>query len=236
LPLPTLVIPGNHDGVSLPQLVAEALCHEGWSDRFGRGQARRCAQLERALGTVPAVGYSIHRFTRDGVAVAVVAGRPHSMGGPRLSCRRYLSERFGVSSLEQSARRLEALVDQCDAEAIVFLAHNGPTGLGAEPAAPWGNDFRAGAGDFGDPDLRRAIEYAQGSGKQVLAVVAGHMHHRLKGGGQRRWLVRQDGVWYVNAACVPRVRRQGHPVTRHHVLLTWDGEQARVEEVWVADD
>jgi len=232
LPMPTLVMPGNHDGVSLPQLLAEALCHEAWSHRLGGGQVRRCRALERALGPVPCVGYSLHRFASQSLALAVVAGRPHSMGGPRLSFRRYLAERFGVSSLDQSARRLESLVDQCDGEAILFLAHNGPTGLGAGAADIWGCDFRAAEGDFGDPDLRRAVDYAKQQGKRVIAVVAGHMHHQLRGGGQRRWLIQQDGLCYVNAARVPRLSRRGGRLRRHHVLLRWDGQRVQVDEVW----
>jgi len=232
LPMPTLVMPGNHDGVSLPQLLAEALRRDGWCQRLGRGQGRRCRRLERALEPAAWVGYSRHAFALRDRALAVIAARPHSMGGPRLSFARHLGERFGVRTLAESARRLEALVDQCDHEPIVFLAHNGPTGLGARAGDLWGCDFRSSEGDFGDPDLGQAVAYAQRQGKRVLAVVAGHMHHRLRGGGQRRWLTRRDGVWYVNAARVPRIGvRQGRR-QRHHVLLRWDGERTEVQEVW----
>ena len=50
---------------------------------------------------MPLVGYSLHPFHLKHLSVAVVAARPHSMGGPRLSFRRYLTERFGVSSRSQ---------------------------------------------------------------------------------------------------------------------------------------
>jgi uncharacterized protein (TIGR04168 family) len=233
LPMPTLVMAGNHDGVSLPQLVAEALGQEQWCHRLGRGQSRRCRAMERALAPVPLVGYSLHPFHFNHLSLAVVAARPHSMGGPRLSFRRYLTERFGVGSLAESAQRLESLVDPWDGDRVIFLAHNGPTGLGRDRSDIWGCDFRASGGDFGDPDLGRAVAYARRQGKQVVAVVAGHMHHALHGGGQRRWRVEHDGVLYLNAARVPRVARLGGSRRRHHLLLRWDGNRAEVEPVWV---
>ena len=64
----------------------------------------------------------------------------------------------------------------------------------------------------------------------MLAVVAGHMHHRLKGGGERRWLVERAGVLYVNAARVPRIDGDGR---RYHVRLETDGETARAELIAV---
>ncbi len=233
LPMPILVMAGNHDGVSLPQLIAEALCHDEWSHRLGCGQSRRCRALERALAPVPLVGYSLHPFHLKQQSLAVLAARPHSMGGPRLSFQRYLTERFGVGSLDESAQRLESLIDQWDGEQLIVLAHNGPSGLGSSGTDIWGCDFRASAGDFGDPDLARAVTYAQNQGKQVIAVVAGHMHHTLRGGGQRSWRVERDGVIYVNAACVPRTVRRAGRRRRHHILLRWDGNRAQVEPVWV---
>ncbi|MEQ1569933.1 MAG: hypothetical protein ABMA64_30145 [Myxococcota bacterium] len=138
------------------------------------------------------------------------------MDGRRLSFAPALEAAHGVGSLEASADRLEALVAGSDG-AIVFLAHNGPRGLGTGAGAPFamqravdGTDWvgsvrrlRAGerAGiDLGDPDLAEAIARARHRGRTVLAVVAGHMHHR----STRRWNVEQDGVLYVNAARVPR--------------------------------
>ncbi|MGH8459189.1 MAG: hypothetical protein ACRESV_07555, partial [Nevskiales bacterium] len=99
----------------------------------------------------------------------------------------------------------------------------------------WGCDFRPEGGDFGDPDLRAAVEYAIALGKTVHAVIAGHMHHRLKGGGgeRRYWQIRQDGILYINAARVPRIRRRVPGQPRHHVALTLDEHGVRAEAVWV---
>lgn len=225
-----LVIPGNHDGVSLPHLAVETLEQRALARLMGRGQRRRCGDLEAMLGPVPLAGYSLHAVTRDGLSVSVIAGRPHSQGGGFFAFSRHLEQKYGVRSLEESAARLCRLVDEAPHARLIFVAHNGPSGLGARRHDIWGCDFRRAEGDFGDSDLRAAIDHAQSSGKRVLAVVAGHMHHRLKGGGERRWLVEQAGVLYVNAARVPRIDGGGR---RYHVRLDTDGETARAELIAV---
>lgn len=225
LTTPALVIPGNHDGVSLPHLAAETLERRSLARVLGRGQARRCQSLREALGKVPLAGYSLHEVGREELRVSVIAARPHSQGGSFFAFSRYLEAAYGVDSLERSAERLCELVDQAPHERVMFVAHNGPSGLGARRHDIWGCDFKRGEGDFGDEDLRLAVEHAERRGKRVLAVAAGHMHHRLKGGGERTWLVERGGVLYVNAARVPRIEGR----VRHHVLLESDGEHARAE-------
>ena len=76
---------------------------------------------------------------------------------------------------------------------VVVLAHCGPHGLGATRESIYGCDFRPEQGDWGDRDLAEALEYARECGKRVVAVVAGHMHHALRGGGERVWRERRDG-------------------------------------------
>ena len=85
-------------------------------------------------------------------------------------------------------------------------------------------------GDHGDLDLRAAIDHARERGKRVRAVIAGHMHHALKGGGRRTWQVDRDDTLFINAAEVPR-HRDGR---RHHVRLTLDADHAEAEAVWVS--
>jgi uncharacterized protein (TIGR04168 family) len=116
---------------------------------------------------------------------------------------------------------------------VVVLAHCGPSGLGATRDAIYGNDFRPEQGDWGDPDLAAALAHARTTGKSVIAVVAGHMHHSLRGGGTRAWHVEHEGVHHVNAARVSRRRRSELGEERHHVLLTWTGERIEVEPVWL---
>lgn len=226
---PAFVIPGNHDGVSLPHLAAETFERRRLAAVLGRGQRRRCRDLRQALGPVPLAGYSLHEVRRETLALSVITGRPHSQGGDFFAFASYLEEVYGVSSLTASADRLCRLVDEAPHERVIFVAHNGPSGLGARRHDIWGCDFRRQEGDFGDADLRAAIEHARRAGKRVLAVAAGHMHHRLKGGGERKWLLESDGVLYVNAARVPRIEHE----LRYHVCLETDGERARAELIAV---
>ncbi len=228
LGVPALVIPGNHDGPTLAQLTAEML---GRPTRSGRGARRieaRVGRLEEALSPLRFAGYSRHRIGDD---LELIAGRPHSMGGSELGFPAFLERRFGVRSMAESADRLRALVEEAEASRLVFLGHNGPLGLGARPDDPFGCDFRAEELDFGDPDLAAAIEHARSLGKQVVAAVAGHMHHKVRGGGVRRWLVERDGTLFVNAARVPRMYRRAGRRVRHHVELVVEPSGCRAREV-----
>lgn len=229
---PALVIPGNHDGPHLVQLAAEVF---GWpvAPRLGGRMHRRVHRIERALGSVPLAGYSLHPQSIGGLDFTVVAGRPHSFGGPTWPVAKYMRRRFGVRSMQDSADKLRALVDQAPHDRLLFLAHNGPTGLGSVRDAIFGCDFRREEGDWGDPDLRAAIDHAVRRGKRVLAVTAGHMHHTLEGGGRRPVTVERDGILYVNAAHVPRVIREGGRTLRHHVRLELGPDGARAEERFV---
>jgi uncharacterized protein (TIGR04168 family) len=225
----TIVIPGNHDTVSAPQLLAEMMHNETAIQMFGSGQRERVDTLRRELEPAELVGYSLHPLE----GFTLLAARPHSFGGPHLAFRPYLIDSFRVDTMEASADRLRSLVDAAKDTRLVFLAHNGPTGLGDRRDAIWGCDFRRDEGDFGDADLEAAITHARGRGKRVLAVIAGHMHHALRGraGGTRRWTEQQGGTLYVNAARVPRVFKQDGAEKRHLVEVVIDRDGARAREV-----
>lgn len=229
---PTLVVPGNHDAMSAPQMLAELTHHDAGAAMLSGGEERRVRALAEALGGAELTGYRVHELAPG---LSLVAARPHSFGGPRLAFRPYLCRAFDVASMEASAARLRALVDAAAGPSLVFLAHNGPSGLGAARSALWGADFRREGGDFGDPDLRAAVEHARASGKRVLAVLAGHMHRQLRGGGPPRVAFARDeqGTLFVNAARVPRVFREGARTLRHHVAVTLDPERADAEDVFV---
>ncbi|MDH4281426.1 MAG: metallophosphoesterase [Myxococcales bacterium] len=234
LRVPAMCIPGNHDGLHAFQLGAEiAPRARRLRHVFCRGQSRRCQKLGQALGDVELVGYDHRRLALGGVPLNVVVGRPHSIGGRRLACIRYLAKEFGVDSMEASIARLKRLVDACDDAPVLFLAHNGPSGLGDRADAIWGCDFRRKEEDWGDRDLEEAVQHALGSGRTVLAAVAGHMHRRTKSGKRRPVQVRKDGVLYVNAAEVPRHREVNGAKKRHHVKLTLTRNSATAEDIWV---
>lgn len=222
---PALLIPGNHDAIHPAQLAAEVSRRSSLIRLAAVGHRRRVNDLREAVGGVQVGGYMVHRL---GEGLDVITGRPHSMGGSVISFAPNLADAYNVATLEDSIDKLKRCVDESDAPRLLFLAHNGPTGLGARRSDLWGCDFRREEGDQGDADLRAAIEYARLRGKRVVAVIAGHMHHRLRGGGRRSWYQRQDGVLYINAARVPRIFEERGGVFHHHVdlLIEEDGAEA----------
>lgn len=69
--------------------------------------------------------------------------------------------------------------------ALIIMAHNGPTGMGGERHSICGCDWLAEAGDHGDPDLQQVLTQLQKAGRQVALLLNGHMHHMIKGGWHR---------------------------------------------------
>jgi uncharacterized protein (TIGR04168 family) len=234
LQVPAMCIPGNHDALHAFQLGAEVTprAHR-LRHVFTQGQTRRRKNLEDALGPVALLSYERRRMDVNGLALNLIAARPHSIGGKRLACIRYLDEAFGVGSMDASAERLKSLVDVCDDAPILFLAHNGPSGLGARANSIWGCDFRKKEEDWGDRDLEDAVRYARASGHRVLGAVAGHMHRRTKKGKARPLKVERDGMVFVNAAEVPRHREAEGRLKRHHVKLEITENGMTAEDEWI---
>jgi uncharacterized protein (TIGR04168 family) len=227
-------MPGNNDTGDIAELAAE-LAHRGAIRRLSA--VRQGTAGDASQATAPAVrlcGYSSHLLGSGAGAVTLIAGRPHSMGGPDLAFAEHMLGSWGIESMAASARRLAALVDGAVTRDLIFFAHNGPAGLGDEPGAMWGCDFRPGGGDWGDADLTHAIERARARGHRVLAVIGGHMHLRTKGGAERPWHALHGGTLYVNAARVPRIFSRGDDTHRHHVALNVTPESVEVAEVLVA--
>lgn len=124
---------------------------------------------------------------------------------------------------------------------LVFLAHNGPRGLGSKVEDICGCDWVERGGDHGDPDFEEAIAAVKQEGIQVPLVVFGHMHQRLQCGHplKRTMLVVRDKTIYLNAAVVPRVRGiMDSGLTtltqRHFVLVDLHNSEIEgIYEVWV---
>lgn len=226
LTTPTFVVPGNHDGLPFHHMIVDMQGPRLLADRVTAGLDAGVAAIREALGRHTLGGYSRH----DLGDVQLVIGRPHSYGGPHLGFPAYLNRTFGVDDLAASRDRLVALFEACDDRPIVVLAHNGPHGLGDRRDDPFGRDFHRDQGDWGDRDLAAALDVARAMGRRIVAVVAGHMHHRLSGGGARRTEAHRAETLVVNAAQVPRVQRG----RRHHVLLTVEDGAARADTVWTA--
>lgn len=224
---PAWLIPGNHDGVTAPQLLAEMKGWQALRRSMAAGMARRVRRLTQALGAVRLRGFALETLADD---LGLLIARPHAMGPDKFYYGSYLKRRFGVRDFDDSAETLKSLVAVAP-QRLLVLAHNGPAGVGNTQDAPWGCDFSTEYGDFGDPDLRAAIDHAHETGRQVQAVVAGHMHHRSKNGSQRYTAAQRDGTLYINAARVGRHRNRDN--WRHHICMHMNGDDCDAETVWI---
>ncbi|MEY4579132.1 MAG: hypothetical protein RL701_3835, partial [Pseudomonadota bacterium] len=226
-----LVMPGNNDVEEYPYICAELTYRKA---RAGLLADVLLGEFDASpsAGHTRICGYSLHPLELNGLRITIIAARPFSMGGPDLGFPDALARTYGVRTLAESCTRLRALIDAVTTEHVVFLAHNGPTGLGARADDIWGRDFHSDAGDWGDPDLRDAIDYARKRSLHVLAVVAGHMHWGLRDQrAQRRWQLHDDtGTLFINASRVPRVFEQDGATMHHHVELRLTPTEATARE------
>jgi uncharacterized protein (TIGR04168 family) len=224
-----LVVAGNNDAPHRHEIAAEFRLQGGLTElmRLAPGHAL----AEQREGNVALCGYSVHEVRLGERALSLVVGRPYAMGGNELSFPQALREGYGIASMAESSERLCALVEQAASSDVVFLAHNGPLGLGEAATSIWGCDFRPEGGDWGDEDLRRAVQHAARVGKRVVAVVAGHMHRSKK--LPRAATAQQEGVLFVNPAFVPRVLEQDDGAVRHHMVMELSGDDVTARDVFV---
>jgi len=232
---PALVMPGNNDAHQIPKLAAELGHQRGLSALRRVGALFGSHPPGKGAGQVHLCGYSLHTFELASRTLTVLAARPYAMGNGELSFPDQLRSAFEITSMEDSRRRLRELVDQAPGNELIFLAHNGPRGLGGGASDLWGADFRDGAGDWGDDDLADAIGYAHQRDKRVLAVLAGHMHSPTRDGQARSWQLQVDQSLYVNPARVPRTWEDATGKYRHHAVLELEGNNATVREVVVRE-
>lgn len=228
---PTLVVPGNNDAPFGDEIAAEFRYQTGLVRLLGLVPGSHATN--EGSGHVALCGYALRTVTLGERELSIVVGRPYAMGGSELSFRRALANRYGVTTMADSVARLRQLVHGAGAE-LLFLAHNGPTGLGDGKDDPWGCDFRPEQGDFGDEDLASALAHATTMGKRVLAVVAGHMHRRV--GANRVGSVQRKGTLYLNPAVAPRIQATATGVRRHHMRLSLGPKGAEAEDVYVQGD
>jgi uncharacterized protein (TIGR04168 family) len=172
--------------------------------------------------------------------LTVVGGRPFSWGGPDWKYTDICKERYGVSSFDESAAKIIQAVKAAAGENIIFVGHNGPSGLGDRPEDPCGKDWHPIGGDFGDPDLAVAISQSLTMGKTVSLVTFGHMHLNLRHTKkvQRKAVFRSpEGTIYLNAATVPRIVQENGGKRRNFSLVSLEGGAVRqASQVWVGDD
>lgn len=181
----------------------------------------------------------------DDLSLCVCGGRSFSWGGPHWKHREFYRKYIGIHGMTHSTSKMVEAVTSSKFKTVMFLSHSGPTGLGDEQDDPCGRDWgsRRG-GDYGDQDLRYAIETARKEGLRVPLTVFGHMHKRLyDDSGDRTMLKTEpDGTSggqtvMLNAAVCPRQKTSAKTdaMLSHFqiVQLGENGYVLSVEEAWV---
>ncbi|KAG8367560.1 hypothetical protein BUALT_Bualt16G0084500 [Buddleja alternifolia] len=182
--------------------------HDAWNTQKFSAREKDAVQLQLEFLGDEHVGY--RRMNFPNLKLSVVGGRPFSCGGVHLFRKKLLNARYGVNDMGGSAKRIYEAALQTPADhSVIFLAHNGPTGLGSNVDDICGRDWFSGGGDHGDPDLARAISQLKETTElSIKLVVFGHMHKELAyGNGLRKMIVvGDDNIIYLNGAIVPRVK------------------------------
>ncbi|CAI9783076.1 unnamed protein product [Fraxinus pennsylvanica] len=176
------------------------------------GREKDAVQLQLECLGDEHVGYRHLDFTN--IKLSIVGGRPFSCGGEQLFRKELLTARYGIHDMNESAKTIyQSALRTPEDHSVVFLAHNGPTGLGSNVDDICGRNWVIGGGDHGDPDLANAICQLKETTKlSIPLVVFGHMHKQLAyGNGLRKMIVvRDNNTVYLNGAIVPRVKRLGN--------------------------
>lgn len=231
LDLPKAVVFGNHDAWYTMTKWGQKHCP------YDPQQENRVQQQIDLLGEAH-VGYSKRDFPEFGLTV--VGTRPFTWGGPKWRDRGFYKERFGVESFEDSTERIVEAVQQAAYDRIIFVGHNGPTGLGETPESPCGKDWNPIGGDYGDPDFAEAIAQTRNLQKTIPLVTFGHMHHTLRHTKDRRRQcidVSEEGTVYLNAARVRRIEEVNHQKRRNFsIVLLENGIVSEASLVWVEPD
>ena len=226
--IPKAVVFGNHDAWYTATYWGRAKCP------YDRTQEDRVQQQIDLLGEAH-VGYGKLDF--PDLNLTVVGTRPFSWGGPEWKYQDFYRKRFGVNSFEESTDLMVKVIESTLHENVIFLGHNGPTGLGDAPEDPVGRDWKPIGGDFGDPDFTDAIIKSRELGKKIPLVAFGHMHHRLRHTDkQLRKCVDIDteGTLYLNAASVPRiVDSEGQKKRNFSIVSMEAGVVSEVALVWI---
>ncbi len=229
--LPKAAIMGNHDAWYTASDWGRKRCP------YDRDKEDWVQQQLDLLGEAH-VGYHYLDFPQ--FQFSVVGSRPFSWGGETWKNQEFYEERYGISNFEESAERIVAAVENTAYETVIFIGHNGPTGLGDGAEDPCGRDWRPLGGDFGDRDFAEAIAQAQALGKKIPLVTFGHMHHSLRHTKEQlrtALVTTPEGTVYLNSASVPRIIQKPDDRLRNFSLVSLKaGLVSQVSLVWVGKD
>ena len=171
--------------------------------------------------------------------LSVVGSRPFSWGGSTWRNSQFYRDRYNIKSFVESTRQIVTSAQNAIHDTIILIGHNGPHGLGDKTESICGRDWKTEGGDYGDPDLTKAIASIRSLGKSIPLVTFGHMHHALKHPiGKRRTIVEvRDDTVYLNAARVPRIVKSDRDVKRSFSLVSMHrGKVTEVSLVWLDRD
>jgi uncharacterized protein (TIGR04168 family) len=228
--IPKAVIMGNHDAW---------YSASSWGKQkapYDQSQEDRVQQQLDLLGETH-VGFSKLDFPQ--LDVSVVGSRPFSWGGLTWRNSQFYRDRYQIKNFEESTQQMVESAQDAASQTLIFIAHNGPAGLGKQTESICGRDWKAEGGDYGDPDLTAAIAQTQSLGKSIPLVTFGHMHHELKiPRGKRRKLVEvREQTVYFNAACVPRVIKTAQHTKRSFSIATLrQGIVQTISLLWLNQD
>lgn len=228
--LPKAAIMGNHDAWYTAS---------SWGRQkspYDHAQEDRVQQQLDLLGEAH-VGYGKLDFPQ--FALSVVGSRPFSWGGSVWRNSQFYRDRYKIKNFAESTQKIVNAAQDTAYDHLIFIAHNGPSGLGKQTESICGRDWKLEGGDYGDPDLTAAIAQTVELGKSVSLVTFGHMHHELKNPrGKRRQIVAVHGqTVYLNAACVPRIKPNSRGKDRSFSLIKLDqGVVQTISLVWLDPD
>jgi uncharacterized protein (TIGR04168 family) len=231
LDLPKAAIMGNHDAWYSASDWGKKRCP------YNRAQEDWVKQQLDCLGEAH-VGYGYLDFPQFNVSV--VGSRPFSWGGETWKNQDFYQERYRVHNFQESVARIMASVKSTAYDTIIFIGHNGPTGLGDRPEDPCGRDWQPLGGDHGDPDFADAIAKTQMLGKNVPLVTFGHMHHSLRHTKERHRTAiatSPQGTVYLNSANVPRIVQKPDGSLRNFSIVSLEaGIVTQASLVWVGQN
>ena len=226
--LPKAVILGNHDAWYTASVWGQK---KAPYDRTKEDRVQQQLDLLRETH----VGYGKLDFPQFNLSV--VGGRPFSWGGSEWKNKNFYRDRYDINNFAESTTRIVTAANNTAYDTIIFIGHNGPTGLGDRPEDTCGRDWQPLSGDHGDPDLAEAIDKVRTLGKSIPLVTFGHMHHRLRHRQDRlRTIINtsQEGTIYLNSACVPRIKAEKGRLERSFSLVSLhQGKVTQISLIWL---
>lgn len=229
--LPKAAILGNHDAWYTASDWGRKRCP------YDRNKEDGVQQQLDLLGDAH-VGYRYLDFPE--FQLSIVGSRPFSWGGDVWKNKEFYQERYGITSFEESVERIVASAHSAAYETIIFVGHNGPSGLGDKAEDPCGRDWQPLGGDHGDPDFAEAIAQTQALGKKIPLVTFGHMHHSLRHTKKQlrtAIVTTPPGTVYLNSASVPRIIQTQSDRIRNFSLVSLEaGVVSQVSMIWVGQD